>query len=120
MRQWDVWQLDQGDSRENTDPRQPVDQDQRPKRYYVLVSSNAHINQAQNVTCIPVQTAGDGIITCVPISRRPSGLDYDSYAWCNTIYTIPKQWFIRKTGYVNKNEQQEIQYSICDYLGIDF
>lgn len=118
MRKWDVWQLDQGKSKLSSDPTQPSSNDPRPKRFYVIVSSQAHLDSMGSPTCIPIFTNGNGTLACVAIKSRPSGLDYDSFAWCNTIYTIPRGAFLDRKGYLNKDERNEINESLRDYLGL--
>ena len=118
MQQWDVWQLDQMDARQKSDPSQPPDPTKKI-RFFVIISNNAHLKTAPQVTCIPISKNDLGLITSILIKAKPSGVYYDSYAHCHTIVTVPKNSFLGgKRGHVKKAEQAEIQQTIKEYLSL--
>ncbi|MES2615200.1 MAG: type II toxin-antitoxin system PemK/MazF family toxin [Bdellovibrionota bacterium] len=116
MRQWDIYCVNQPESRHSTQPKQPGDPSDK-NRYYIIISNDYHLAYGGNPTVIPIGTRCINRVMHLKVPKaKESGLHHDSYAWCNEIYTVPKKFLIKKIGLVPAENIENIKNALQAYL----
>ena len=113
--QWDVWWIDQPNSRTTSTPPQPGDPSFK-NRLFVIISPQAHL-VAGDPVCLPIGSRSASALFHVPLKTGEGGVLKDCYVWTNEIYTLKPIFFMKKMGSV-QTRSDEIKMAIKSFLEI--
>lgn len=119
LKKWDIWWIDQPGSREKSNPVQPGEPSQK-NRLFVVISPDAHLESGSNPVCIPVGSKQLNRFLHVFLKKSSAGVLKDCYIWCDEIYTIDRNYFMKKIGSVPTEERNQINFALKDFLEISF
>ena len=118
LKQWQIFRFNQFDSRQGSDPIQPLD-DNRPYRRFVIITPQRFLDKKlPKVTCVPIGEKAANIFLQIPLVKGESGCNKDCHIWADEIYTLESKWFDFNYGKLLDEKIILLKSAIADYLDI--
>lgn len=116
MHQWDIYLVKQQYARQTLTPPQPND----PSNYDRMYVITANPFERKSVICCPIQNSDSGVALTEVALKRGYGLciTKDCKIVCHDIFTLPKQFFDRRVGFLRPPEQEQVQTALISVFDL--
>lgn len=105
-KQWEVWVVDQDQSRANTHPPLPSDPD-KSDRPFLVISTDESNSSGDDLVCLPISTKPYQPGFEVKLSAGDAGLREESYVKCYQPQTIHHTYFHGPLGLLSDVTKQD-------------
>jgi mRNA interferase MazF len=84
----------------------------------VVVTRDAAIPMLSTLVCVLITSSFHGHVAEVSVGR-PHGLDHDSAANCDSVFTLPVRVLTRRRGRLDTTKLSELDAALTIALGLD-
>ena len=84
----------------------------------VVVTRETAIPVLSSLLCVLITSSFHGHVAEVSVGQ-PQGLDHDSAANCDNIFTLPRQVLTRRRGHLDTAKLAELDAALTIALGLD-
>jgi len=115
MRQWEIWYVKQQYARKSLVPPQPNDPSDYDRMYVVVAEPMGKVS-----ICCPIQNSltGAGITEIELKHAYTSCITKDCKIVCHEIFTLPREFFERRAGYIRPTEQEKIKTALINVFDL--
>lgn len=118
FRQWEVWLLDQPNSKLNSMPPQPLDPSGK-HRPYLVICPQAHIDSNGDPVLMPLGSKSSSSWAHVQLKKGDGGVEKDCFVWCNQIVTVNERYLVNsKKIQIPEERRLHVQAALRDFFDL--